>query len=63
MTASFARADARQYLASGFLRKIQVDNSEVATRSRLGTYGLNKVYCLLAARDHNKLTFNAIFLG
>jgi len=62
MTASFARAHARQYLASGFLRKIQVDNSEVRAPSRLSIYGLDKFYCLLAVRDHNKLTFNAIFL-
>ena len=60
MTAPLAHAHALQYLASGFLRKIEVDNGEIGARGRLGIYRLDKLYRFLAVRDDNELAFNAM---
>ena len=61
MTAPLAHADALQYLASGFLRKVKVHNGEIGAADRLGVYGLDKLYSLLAVGDDKKLAFNVMF--
>jgi hypothetical protein len=61
VTAPLARAHVLQYLASGFLRKIEVENGEVGARGSINIYRLDKRDRGLSIRDHNEFAFNAMF--
>jgi hypothetical protein len=60
MTAPLAQAHALQHLASGLLRKIEVDNGEMGTRGRLVIQSLDKPYSFFAVRDDDDLAFHTV---